>query len=80
MNVVTAGSRRWHVAAHPTAAAARSGQWRWLASGLVLAFAIPFLLTDVASIDRDLYYGIHRRVFGFFGPGFATESQRRAAC
>ena len=68
MNVVTAGSRRWHVAAHPTAAAARSGQWRWLASGLVLAFAIPFLLTDVTSIDRDLYYLAYvAGVFGFVG-------------
>ena len=56
MSVVTAGSRRWHLPAHPTAAAARGGQWRWLAGGLALAFAIPFVLTDLASIDRDLYY------------------------
>jgi len=56
MNVVTAGSPRWHLPAHPTAAAARGGQWRWLAGGLALAFAIPFVLTDLASIDRDVYY------------------------
>ena len=68
MNVVTAGSRRWHLTAHPTAAAARSGQWRWLAGGLALAFAIPFVLTDLASIDRDLYYlAYFAGVFGFVG-------------
>ena len=59
MNVVTAESRSWHIPARPAADAARRGQWRWLAAGLVLAFAIPFVLTDVAAIGRDLYYGMY---------------------
>jgi hypothetical protein len=43
-------------------------QWEWLAAGLVLAFALPYLLTDLTTINRDLYYGIYAAaVFGFFG-------------
>lgn len=42
-------------------------QSEWLAAGLVLAFAIPYLLTDLTTINRDLYYGIYATaVFGFF--------------
>lgn len=42
-------------------------QWRWLAGGLVLAFAMPYLFTDLLAIDRDLYYGVYAvLVFGFF--------------
>jgi D-alanyl-D-alanine carboxypeptidase len=54
-------------------------QLYWLAAGLVLIFLIPFCLTDVASIDRDLYYGIYiGAVFGFFGLWlrYANESAR----
>ncbi|HEX4930273.1 MAG TPA: serine hydrolase domain-containing protein, partial [Gaiellaceae bacterium] len=36
----------------------RHHQLRWLAAGLALAFAIPFGLTDLTSINRDLYYGV----------------------
>ena len=68
MNVITAGHRGWRIRAHPTAAAARSSQWRWLAAGLALAFAIPFVLTDLTSVDRDLYYALYvAAVFGFVG-------------
>lgn len=42
-------------------------QWEWLAAGLALAFALPYLLTDLTTIDRDVYYGIYAfSVFGFF--------------
>jgi D-alanyl-D-alanine carboxypeptidase len=42
-------------------------QWAWLAGGALLAFALPFVLTDLIAIDRDLYYGILiASVFGFF--------------
>ena len=41
-----------------TSAEGDRNQWRWLASGLALAFAIPFVLTDLTSINRDLYYGV----------------------
>lgn len=41
--------------------------WEWLAAGLVLAFSLPYVLTDLATVDRDLYYGIYAvGVFGFF--------------
>jgi hypothetical protein len=39
-------------------AARVSVHWLWLAGGLVLSFAVPFLLADVLAIDRDVYYGI----------------------
>ncbi len=34
-------------------------QLRWLAAGLVIAFAIPFVFADVLDLPRDLYYGIY---------------------
>ena len=51
-----------------TRAATRPNQqWRWLGAGLVLAFAPPYLLTDLLTIDRDLYYGVYAVVvFRFF--------------
>jgi hypothetical protein len=54
-------------------------QWEWLLAGLVLAFALPYVLTDLATINRDLYYGIYAfSVFGFFALwlGFAVETPR----
>jgi hypothetical protein len=57
---------------HPRPASALTARdrahrhWEWLGAGLVLAFALPYLLTDLAATDRDLYYGIHAvAVFGF---------------
>ena len=42
-------------------------QWRWLGGGLVLAFAVPYVLTDLLTINRDLYYGVYAVVvFRFF--------------
>jgi D-alanyl-D-alanine carboxypeptidase len=68
MDVVTVDARSGRARTHTTAAAARSSQWRWLAAGLALAFAIPFLLTDLTSVDRDLYYVAYiAGVFGFVG-------------
>jgi D-alanyl-D-alanine carboxypeptidase len=54
--------------------------WRWLATGLVLFFLIPFAFTDLISLNRDLYYGIYiAAAFGFVGAwiGCANESPRR---
>jgi hypothetical protein len=46
---------------------AASRQWLFLAGGLVFAFAIPFVFTDLLTIDRDLYYGVYSTaVFGLF--------------
>lgn len=52
----------------PSSARERAhSQWGWLAAGLVLAFALPYLLTDLATLKRDLYYSIYAAaVFGFF--------------
>ena len=36
-----------------------SAHWTWLARGLAVAFVVPFLLTDVVEIDRDLFYGLY---------------------
>jgi hypothetical protein len=62
-----------------TTAFARHQHWYWLAAGLALFFLIPFALTDLVSINRDLYYGIYiGAVFGFFGLWlrYANESAR----
>jgi len=34
-------------------------QIRWLATGLVVAFGVPFLFADVLGLPRDLYYGLY---------------------
>jgi len=40
---------------------------RFLAGGALLAFALPFVLTDLVTIDRDLYYGVYAgSVFALF--------------
>ena len=44
-----------------------SPHWWWLAGGLVFAFAVPYLLTDVLSLNRDLFYGLYAlAVVGLF--------------
>ena len=57
MDVVTPGGHSRPTHAHPTATAAREGQWLWLAAGLALGFAIPFLLLFVC---------------GYYWAGFST--------
>jgi hypothetical protein len=58
-----------------------SPHWWWLAGGLVLAFALPFLLTDVLDVDRDLFYGVYAvSVAALFGAwARATGYDLRAA-
>jgi hypothetical protein len=41
---------------------ALSSHWGWLAVGLAVAFAVPFLLADVAGLDRDVFYGIYAAI------------------
>jgi hypothetical protein len=36
-----------------------SSHWTWLALGFLVAFALPFLLTDVVDLDRDVFYGVY---------------------
>ena len=62
-----------------TSSLAQQSQLYWLAAGLILIFLIPFGLTDLVSVNRDLYYGIYiGAVFGFFGAWvrYANESAR----
>jgi D-alanyl-D-alanine carboxypeptidase len=57
----------------------RRHHWYWLAIGLALSFLIPCGLTDLVSINRDLYYGIYiGAVFAFVGAwiGCANDSPR----
>ena len=52
----------------PTFAGAWRHQWTWLLAGIALSFLIPFVFTDLISIDRDLYYGLYvGSVFTFVG-------------
>jgi hypothetical protein len=45
-----------------------SAHWAWLASGLVVAFVVPFLLADVLEINRDVFYGLYAiAVLGLIG-------------
>lgn len=45
-----------------------SAHWVWLAGGFLVAFATPFLFTDLFTINRDLFYGVYALVvFGLIG-------------
>lgn len=40
----------------------------WLSAGLLLAFAVPFVFTDLVEVPRDAYYAIYvGAVFAFVG-------------
>lgn len=42
-----------------------SSHWAWLGVAAGLAFALPYLLTDVLTLDRDVFYGVYAvAVFG----------------
>jgi hypothetical protein len=38
----------------------------WLAGGLAVGFAVPFLLADTLGIQRDVYYGLYAAVVAAF--------------
>ncbi len=73
MSTITIDHRR----ARPAGTAERAhAQWSWLASGLALAFAVPFVFTDLLTIDRDLYYAVYvTAVFGFFALWLARTAE-----
>jgi hypothetical protein len=60
--------------------AAIPSQATWLLAGLVLAFCVPFLLADLAHLQRDVYYALYvTSVFGFIGLwGRRTQQPIRA--
>ena len=49
-------------------------QLAWLAAGLALAFAVPFLLADTLDLDRDLYYGLYALAVGTFVAAWWRDS------
>jgi hypothetical protein len=56
-----------HAGGHARVALGTSPHWLWLATGFAVAFAVPFLLTDVLAVDRDLFYGVYAAsVLGLF--------------
>ena len=52
-------SRRGAATTLGRGASPATAQLRFLAGGALLAFALPFVFTDLVTIDRDLYYGIY---------------------
>jgi hypothetical protein len=45
-------------------------------AGLAIAFLIPFVLTDLTSVDRDLYYGVYgAAVFAFVALWLRTTTR-----
>jgi hypothetical protein len=84
MTTTTAPRRLKRVAAPPRPATKRAAARHrhhcdWLAAGLALFFLIPYGLTEVVSINRDLYYGIYiLAALGFFAAwvGCATDTPR----
>ena len=46
----------------------------WLAAGLVLSFAVPFLLADTLELGRDLYYGLYALFVAAFVGAWARHT------
>ena len=46
----------------------------WLGAGLVVGFAVPFLLADTLGLARDLYYGVYGAVVIAFVFGWARAT------
>jgi hypothetical protein len=49
-------------------------QVRWLAGGLALGFAVPFVLADQLDVQRDFYYGLYAASVGVFFWAWARAS------
>ena len=56
----------------------RRRHWLWLAAGLVLAFAVPFVLADTLALSRDHYYGLYALGVAAFTAAWARGHGRRA--
>jgi hypothetical protein len=76
-------SRRWLMSTH--AIERRAGMparipstarrhVEWLAAGLVLGFAVPFVFADLLALPRDLYYGIYIAFVATFFAAWAKLS------
>jgi len=51
-----------------------ASHWTWLAIGFVVAFATPFLLTDVLDLNRDVFYGVYALVVAALFAGWARST------
>ena len=58
MSTATAG-HHFTTVSPVRAAATTKRHLAWLGAGLVTGFAVPFLLADVAGLQRDVYYGLY---------------------
>jgi hypothetical protein len=55
-------------------------QLGWLATGLVLGFAVPFVLADTLDLNRDVFYGLYGAiVLAFFAAWARATDQSLAA-
>jgi hypothetical protein len=55
------------------------GPWLWLAAGVVLFFAVPFIGTDMFTWPRDLYYLVYVTLVGAFFAAFLLTYRAQLA-
>jgi hypothetical protein len=53
--------------------------WMWLPAGLLLAFAVPFVLADALAIERDVYIGLYALAVGAFFASWVRATGRSFA-
>ena len=53
----------------------RRRHWAWLATCFPFAFAVPFLLTDVLDLNRDLFYGLYALAVAGFVAAWARDTR-----
>ena len=53
----------------------RRRHWAWLAACFPFAFAVPFLLTDVLDLNRDLFYGLYALAVAGFVAAWARDTR-----
>jgi hypothetical protein len=56
-------------------ASRRRRHWAWLVAGFPFAFALPYLLTDVLDLNRDLFYGLYALAVGCFVAAWARDTR-----
>lgn len=53
----------------------RGRHWAWLVAGFPFAFAVPFLLTDLLDLNRDLFYGVYALAVACFVAAWARDTR-----
>jgi hypothetical protein len=51
----------------------------WLAGGLALAFAIPFVFAELSPVPRDAYYALYAVAVGLFLASWAPDAPGRSS-